>query len=208
MHKSGIGAILAVSLFMIFCLAARASANSFVLCEKDEAICLKILGKRAERSGELLRFHLENGKSEIFRNKTAGCDRGEYENCGSVFITGIRGGYVVLGVFLYEGSYGLLLRLKDGRKIELSGEPIWSPNGERFISAPGAFGSNEPSRIYRFENKSFLVEYVFPPSIDVLTSPEWKTDDAFTIRCDDSKEVTVRFSSGSWFPDGKCYPDS
>lgn len=184
---------------------ANAEEKFLVLCGKDEEPCLSALGGRVQRSGELLQFRLGNGRTKTFKTNRDACRRHDDAHCKVFYLSGLRDGFAIIAAELYEGSRAQLLRLRDGKLIDLAGLPIWSPSGEEFISGPDAFGPDEPTQIFRIDEGGIRSEFSFPASVDSLGTKEWNGKDSILIDCLDGRKVALTRRREIWHPEGVCY---
>jgi len=65
------------------------SPRADVLCDKDEARCLRRLASVAKRDGNHLRLKLANGQTKTFTTTQAACKANLYEKCLVYRLAGI-----------------------------------------------------------------------------------------------------------------------
>lgn len=100
-----------------------------------ELICLRELGKRASRKGDLLTLQLENGTSRIYRNNSKACDADDARLCLQHWLVAYHPEAHVYAVAIqyYEGSGVELVSARTGNKLLLSGIPYFADDGSRFV---------------------------------------------------------------------------
>jgi hypothetical protein len=192
--------ILLATLFLAFHATAKDYPDTD--CAKDEKICLRVLRKISERSGDELKLFFENGQKTVIKTINSGCIDGAV-NCELYNIIGIRHGYIQVTTAYYEGGFETLYRIKDGSFLKLPGGFSPSPSGKRFFSQAAAFGYG-PSKIYHFINGEAVEDYSFPEDIEMMTYPVWKNENEIVVDCTGGKLVSIIFKKGSWSKMGTC----
>ena len=128
------------------CAAAQAGTNPApATCGVDidgekadavEAACLRELGKRASRKGDLLTLQLENGGSKTYRDDNAkACEADDTLKCTYYRLAAYHPQAKVYSIWIqyYEGSGVELLSARTGKVLLVSGTPYFSPDGSRFV---------------------------------------------------------------------------
>lgn len=123
------------------------SARADVLCDKDEAKCLRQLASVAKREGNHLRLTLANGQTKTFTTTQAACKANVYEKCLIYRLAGYfaqHRQFVVDVGFLLEGGTTFLVSHRTGNHIRLDAAPHYSPTGKRLaaVSATESEGEN------------------------------------------------------------------
>jgi hypothetical protein len=100
-----------------------------------EAVCLKELGKRASRKGNILSLKIDNGTVKTFRTDTKGCE-GDGDKCEEYRLVGF---YSAVGFYLVravgDDGYGFtLVNIRTGETREAGGLPRMSPDNSIFFS--------------------------------------------------------------------------
>jgi hypothetical protein len=123
------------------------SPRADVLCDKNEAKCLRQLASVAKRDGNHLRLTLANGQTKTFTTTQAACKANIYAKCLVYRLAGYfarhRQFLVDVG-FLLEGGTTLLVSHRTGNHIRLDATPHYSPTGKRLaaVSATESEGEN------------------------------------------------------------------
>jgi hypothetical protein len=125
------------------------SPRADVLCDKDEAKCLRQLASVARRDGNHLRLTLANGQTKTFTTTQAACKANLYEKCLVYRLAGYfarhRQFLVDVG-FLNHGGTTFLVSYRTGSHIRLDAAPHYSPAGKK-LAAVSASEGDDPNSI-------------------------------------------------------------
>jgi hypothetical protein len=125
------------------------SPRADILCDKEEAKCLRQLANVARRDGNHLRLTLANGQTKTFTTTQAACKANLYEKCLVYRLTGYfarhRQFLVDVG-FLNHGGTTFLVSYRTGNHIRLDAPPHYSPTGKR-LAAISASEGDDPNSI-------------------------------------------------------------
>jgi|GEM_PF-6599337 len=98
---------------------------------KNESQVLKGLSQIVKRKGARLEVHPKQGAAWIFRDaKTPGADLAQHR----VVAVAPDQSWVTLFEPAFDSTHYRLLFLKSRQDIELSGCPLWSPDGQHFVT--------------------------------------------------------------------------
>lgn len=165
-----------------------------------EVACLRQLGKRAGRKGDLLTLRLENGGSKEYRNDARGCENND--ECISYWLVAYHPEARVYSVAIgyYEGRGVELLGARTGNVLRLTGIPYFSADGSRFVAIDNdeAYGGDYDLSVGSNTNGSLSLDWQYKSNEGGPL--EWRLE-----RWIDNDHVAMRvFSSGT---DKKC-PDN
>jgi len=201
--------ILLATLFLA--LPAMAQNYPDTDCEKDEKVCLDVLGKTAKRSKGTLKLTFENKQKKTFKDNISACDH--WEGCISSKIVAILNGYILVESSFYEGGQIDLFRLSDAQNISVRGGLLFSPQKKRFLALADIYTGDMTesgniksvkSKIYRFENKSIKFEYEIQTDTD-LHEISWENDFQINVSCMlDKKAIIISYDGMSWSEKGEC----
>ena len=111
-------------------------------CKRDRTEASLLKPGQVQRRGDQLILTLQSGKRLTLTDYERGCEKTGYDDsCGSYYLTQVNGpgrAYVVHKSF-YEGFYYYLIDIRSGRQIQLEGEPVFSPQGDRFLVSPNDY---------------------------------------------------------------------
>jgi hypothetical protein len=150
MRTSGIGCVsvlasLAVVSLLGLVTAPSSSAAAAASCigsdadvadlEAREALCLRELGKRASRTGNVLSLKLDNGTTKTFRSDPEACKNDRADKCVRYRLVGfhpLAGRYLVY-VTGYESFECKLVSARTGRATTFLNITHFAPDGSTFF---------------------------------------------------------------------------
>ncbi|MBR0828152.1 hypothetical protein JQ596_21685 [Bradyrhizobium manausense] len=100
-----------------------------------ELVCLRELGRLANRRGDTLSLQLENGTSKVYRTDTKACEADDAQHCVQYWLAGYHPVAHVYSIVVkyYEGSGVELVSARTGAKLLLPGVPFFSDDGANFL---------------------------------------------------------------------------
>jgi hypothetical protein len=163
-----------------------------------EAVCLRELGDRASRSGNVLSLKLDSGKTKVFRNDPEACGKDDANHCANYYLVGFHPSaarYLVYATY-YEDFECKLVSVHTGKVTTLRNIPHFAPDGATFF-VTGFDGSYD-----NWLNVGSMSSD--PPALVWETGPLVGEDWGF-VRWIDNDRIALRNSvHGGGCPDGNC----
>ena len=133
---------LPASLLLSGCIShapdADCAANAMCAARAAEPAAIDDAHSLARREGDDLILHPAGTAAITLTDHKAACDAGDTVQCQGFALMQFhrRAHALVVQRFLYEGSSFFLIDSVTGRQTQLSGMPIFSPDGQEFLVAP------------------------------------------------------------------------
>jgi len=136
--------------------------------DEQEPRCLKLLSQLANRKGNALLLHLQNGKTKTIKSNPAACDKDDASNCVRSYLVGYHGnaGLFIIAKTYYEGWEYFLISAQTGKETSLGDRPHFAPDESTFVIVNP---QEEYSQPYYF---AVGTTATIPPSIS------WKSSEA------------------------------
>lgn len=100
-----------------------------------ELICLRELGDRVGRSGNVLSLKLDDGRTRVFRSNPKACENDQADRCERYYLVGFHsasGRYLVYATF-YENSNCAMVSARTGKVTSFRDVPHFAPDGQTFF---------------------------------------------------------------------------
>jgi hypothetical protein len=100
-----------------------------------ELICLRELGDRVSRQGNVLSIKLDDGRTRVFRSNPKACENDDAGHCEKYYLVGFHpssGRYLVYGTY-YENSDGKMVSARTGKTTSFRDVPHFAPDGQTFF---------------------------------------------------------------------------
>lgn len=150
----------ALALSLLLPIAAQAqSCNLACVAHQTEAHLLR--PGLVERHGERLVVITGPGKLVFDDNKKA-CGDGNAGDCAIYDVVAVPTGAVAIRKFGFEGSDIWLIDTASGRKTVLTGVPVFSPDGHRFVVSQFSNDSDHNLEIWRQNRDGLTLEWSHP----------------------------------------------
>jgi hypothetical protein len=100
-----------------------------------EIMCLRELGDRASRQGNVLSLKLDDGRTRVFRSNPKACQNDDASHCEDYYLVGFHepsGRYLVYGTY-YENSDCKMVSARSGKATSFRDVPRFAPDGQTFF---------------------------------------------------------------------------
>ena len=179
----------------------------------DDRVCINKFRASVTRSGDVLTFKLDGGKTRVLRSNTKACQQVPVGDCIVYRLVGFIPGsqQFVVSASLYESEYVELVSRRVGIVTQLEGYPHLSPNGEQFVTvaASDAWDIESPIAIYsNTDPPKLLWRFPQPCEYEQYSFDGWDGNDRVKLHTSSDPEIDtdVRRASDGWIlrrPNGK-----
>jgi hypothetical protein len=100
-----------------------------------ELVCLRELGDRVSRNGNVLSLKLDDGRTRLFRSNPKACENDDADHCEKYYLVGFHpasGRYLVYGTY-YENSDCKMVSARSGKATSFRDVPRFAPDGQTFF---------------------------------------------------------------------------
>jgi hypothetical protein len=100
-----------------------------------ELVCLRELGDRVSRKGNVLSLKLDDGRTKVFKSNPKACENDDASHCERYYLVGFHppsGRYLVYATF-YENSDCAMVSARTGKVTSFRDVPHFAPDGQTFF---------------------------------------------------------------------------
>lgn len=157
----------ALAFLLLLPIAAQAqTCNLSCVARRAEAHLLR--RGVTERHGDRLVVYTGPGRM-VFEDQKQACDWGNAQVCAIYDVVASPPGTVAIRKFGFEGSDCWLIDMASGRKTMLTGVPVFSPDGSRFVITD--FSNNSDNNLEVWMRDGMRLEWAHPSKQSFAEDP-------------------------------------